>query len=888
MLRSLLLLILSVPFLVQGQKPVILDWLGGRAPAKGAGVSWGVPWPEGAVNKEQAFTLLDGKGRTLPLQSWPMAYWPDGSLKWSGFATVTDTGMNGALKLVLAGAAAASKEVLQVSEDAAAIHINTGAMQCLIPKSGNVLLDSVRVGGRVVACGGQLVCIRQNGPDGEVYDNPPAREKFLGEIDEVTLEQAGEVRAVVRVKGRHRSVSGDRSWLPFDVRLYFYHNLRNIRLVHTILYDGNEREDFVKGLGLEFAVPMREELHNRHVRFAGEGPGMWDEPVHPLVGRRRIMFGEQPVYEKQVAGKRLPDLEEFDERNRGLARDLAFWNDYRLTQNTADGFMIRKRTNSQSSWLDANGGKRASGLVFAGDVSGGLAVGVKNFWQSYPGALEVHHAAMDTARLRVWLWSPYAEAMDMRHYDTVAHGLEASYEDVQPGFSTAHGVGRTSELVLYPTGEVPSNALLSGAALDSRKPPMLVCSPEYLHSAGVFGVWSLPDRSTPGKRWIEDKLDKALAFYKLEIEQRNWYGFWDYGDVMHAYDPQRHSWRYDVGGFAWANTELMPDMWLWYSFLRTGRADVFRMAEAMTRHTGEVDVYHLGRFAGLGSRHNVSHWGCGAKEVRISQAALRRFYYYLTTDERAGDLMHEAALNAGKAIERIDPLRLILEASEYPTHARVGPDWLALAGNWMTEWERTGDPAWKNKILAGIKSFSTMPYGLFSGKAGAFGYDNSTNELYMLGEEDIGSSHLSVLMGGPEVAFELSKLLDSPEWDRLWQQFCRLYGAPREKIAAELGKNAKLGDMGAHFARLPAYLAMTENDPETAAYAWDAFLNARYGGGASMFESSPVPETDAIKPTREVPRVSTNNTAQWCLNAIELLEMIGDSLPEEHPLWEKN
>ena len=67
-------------------------------------------------------------------------------------------------------------------------------------------------------------------------------------------------------------------------------------------------------------------------------------------------------------------------------------------------------------------------------------------------------------------------------------------------------------------------------------------------------------------------------------------GFWDYGDVMHSYDNERHVWRYDLGGMAWDNTELGTDMWLWYSFLRTGRADVFRMAEAMTRHTSEVDT----------------------------------------------------------------------------------------------------------------------------------------------------------------------------------------------------------------------------------------------------------------------------------------------------------
>ena len=71
-----------------------------------------------------------------------------------------------------------------------------------------------------------------------------------------------------------------------------------------------------------------------------------------------------------------------------------------------------------------------------------------------------------------------------------------------------------------------------------------------------FGFWSLPDRSTPGKKWIEEQLDQAITFYQGQIEQRRWYGFWDYGDVMHSYDLARHAWRSDVGGFAWANGEL--------------------------------------------------------------------------------------------------------------------------------------------------------------------------------------------------------------------------------------------------------------------------------------------------------------------------------------------
>lgn len=112
------------------------------------------------------------------------------------------------------------------------------------------------------------------------------------------------------------------------------------------------------------------------------------------------------------------------------------------------------------------------------------------------------------------------------------------------------------------------------------------------------------------------------------------------------------------------------------------------MAEAMTRHTSEVDTYHMGRFAGLGSRHNVRHWGCGAKEARISQAEYRRFYYYLTTDERTGDIMREV-LNVDYKVAEYDPMRIaqpITEAEKkYPTRVRFGSDWLAFVSNWMTD-----------------------------------------------------------------------------------------------------------------------------------------------------------------------------------------------------------
>src|SRR5688572_11903849 len=62
-----------------------LRWLNG-APAGGFdGATLGVPWPRGMVQPKQPLTIsVDGKA--IATQTWPLAYWPDGSLKWTGHA----------------------------------------------------------------------------------------------------------------------------------------------------------------------------------------------------------------------------------------------------------------------------------------------------------------------------------------------------------------------------------------------------------------------------------------------------------------------------------------------------------------------------------------------------------------------------------------------------------------------------------------------------------------------------------------------------------------------------------------------------------------------------------------------------------------------------------
>jgi hypothetical protein len=265
--------------------PVTLDWLedGGLGAAPGSTV--GVPWPKGVYQEHQKFAVTDADGKSVPVQSWPIAYWPDGSLKWTAHAVSSGSG-----KLTLAaGEAATPDKKVTVDKSGGTIDISTGVITAKIGKSGATLIKSVTRGSTEIAKNGRLVLIRQ--PEIEDDDQGSVKtERFEGAISKVEVEQEGPVRAVVRIDGKHRK--GSRSWLPFSIRLYFYAGADSFRMVHTITYDGTQEPgkasgDFIRGLGVRFTVPMRDQSYDRHIRIGGDGTGLLREAVKGITGLRR-------------------------------------------------------------------------------------------------------------------------------------------------------------------------------------------------------------------------------------------------------------------------------------------------------------------------------------------------------------------------------------------------------------------------------------------------------------------------------------------------------------------------------------------------------------------------------------------------------------------------
>ena len=851
-----------------------LQWLDGSAPASFAGTTWGVPWPQGRVAPGGGFELQAADGARPRLQSWPLAYWPDGTVKWSAHALAPGAAVAAGYSLI--PIAAPSGGAGMVTRHDGDILVDTGALQCRVPRQGAVLFATLARQGRSQLRDGELVVLTDGAADDEAAT--PPRRRYRSEIATVEVEQDGPVRAVLKATGTHRHADGA-TLLPFVVRLYFYKNADTVRILHTLTVDVDPARQFVRGVGLRFGVALAGAPQDRHVRLVGANGGVFAESVRGVTGLRRDPGAA--VTAAQREGKTLPA-----QLPAPVAAGLQYipaFGDYRLLQASADGFSIAKRTGSGHGWVHAASGTRAAGTGYLGGTEGGVAFGVRHFWQSHPGQIDIAGAAGASATITLWLWAPQAEGMDLRFYhdgmgqDSHAkqrEGLDITYEDYEPGFGTPYGIARTSELELQLLAATPADAELVAIARRIAEPPRIVPPPARLHAAEAFGPYWAPQTTSGDERTtrLQNRLAGLFEFYRDQVEGRRWYGFWDFGDVMHTYDGPRHMWRYDVGGFAWDNSELSTDIWLWHYFLHSGRADVFRMAEAMTRHTGEVDVYHAGPFSPLGTRHGVQHWGDSAKQLRISTALNRRFLYYLAADERIGDLMDEQ-VEAVRRLRDVVPGRKVgQQAAEMPGHASVsfGTDWGAIASAWFTAWERRGDAALRDRLLASMASIAAQPHGFFTGTASM---NLDTGAFLPERSGKLSVSHLSAVFGLTEICGELLRNLPQPAFRAAWLDYCRLYNASPDEQRAALGQDLGKLNLSQGHARLLAFAAAQARDPALMAQAWRQFEAGRAGLRDADFAVRRVRVPAVLADVDEAPGISTNAAAQWGLGALGLLAL---------------
>jgi hypothetical protein len=814
-----------------------LRWLTeGSDEALSNGVSFTMPWPKGLYQHGQTF-VIEGDNQEYPLDCRELAFWADGSLKWTAHSISRQVPYMGGY---LVKGASSSKEKIGVSIDSSSSNISVSTVLGLQAKfsspGSSSLFESLSINGNVVCSKANIVASVN-------------KTEYSTIVRAVEVENCTFSRAVVKVSGVVASGEG-LEHLPFDVRVYLYAESTSVKIIHSFTHDLDSQEPLTS-LGLQFAVPLSQtELYNRHIRLGGSNGGILKEEVQGLSGLRHGPTMQNRI--DQTAGKAV-DLREDEWMRTELDKGLSYvpsWSAYSLSQLSSDGFTIKKRTKKGCSWVKVIGGGRADGTAYVGSArQGGLAVGMSDFWERYPTQLDLSDLTAEEGLITVWLYSPLAEPLETAPYhdglgmDTYAKqldGLNVTYEDYEPGFAIANGIGRTNQFFLRPYQSTPSNEELSSFSALVRNPPRLIPTAEHIQSADVFhGCWA-PDFRTAGysppqqELEVEKNLDSLFNFYKGQVEQNRWYGFWDHGDVQHMYDSNRHSWRYDVGGFAWDNSELSTDLWLWLYFLHTGRADVFKMAEAMTRHTGEVDVYHSGQFKGFGTRHGVQHFSDSSKQLRISSVLYRRIYFYLTGDERTGDLISELQ-ECQNSLLTLDSHRKVQAKDNVPegfAMTNIGLDCGPLAAAWLTAWERRTE-GWMHskellvKLLDGIAG---LKHGIGNN---AILLNPNTGEIRECPPPtpEYAISHLSMLFGFPEIFADILNYAkdEHPEtvekFKAVYLKYCRAYnGGPAVQVKEFGFEFPASAEWRQSHSTLTAYASRQEKREDLAKDTWRQFF----------------------------------------------------------------
>ncbi len=542
----------------------------------------GMPLPRGAIHARGWFTVLDETGGSALWEGVPAAYWPDGSVKWLHLCGTVNLAGGRRNDLLLAPTPMEPASGLQAARDHGSVTITGGALTVQVMANPDRVLD-VRDGTDSLLHGPGLTAIlRLTEPGG------PARPAVAWTFDpaQVQVVTLSSNRAVLRLPGRF--VEGDRLVAELVVFIEVLRESRRIGIEPVFIYLGDPDHDLVT----ELTLTAHGTFHGEGARYGfanDRGPGYWDV-VLPYEGG-------------------------------------PCWPQARQVQLGSTFYRTEKRTCDAASWTKAREGQRATGWCHLGTDQGGLTAGMRYFWQEYPRALSLD---TDTGNLTFGLIPPEAEPLDLRRYSPIVYG-SAMYEYGESGMTFeaqakgATGIAKTSELMLYfhPAGD--TRAAEVGQAF--AHPARCITAPAHLVASKALGPIGAPTETAQ-----EALLCRLADFLIHEREVRGWYGLMHFGDLQMSYYREWDRWGFDHGGYAWLNTECLPDWGLWLMALRHGRTDWVNACIEMTRHNRDIDMYHRGNFRGCGTRHNVNHWGCRDKEWRVSMPLVKRLQYYLTGD----------------------------------------------------------------------------------------------------------------------------------------------------------------------------------------------------------------------------------------------------------------
>jgi len=596
-------------------------------------VTTGIPLPQGMMQNEQALKIADAKGRLVPAQFRVLSRWPDGSIKWVlvDFQAIVKAGKEAIYYLRDGGGVGDQKQKaesgsppptannlppsdLKVSETKEAVTVATGPLQFRVSKKKFNLFDQVWMDKD--GDGRQDELLSSQADSGVIItkkeEGAPPYVSSADEAPQVTVEEKGPLRVVIRIDGTHHShtdngVYPDQlPYLEYTVRIHAYKGKNYVRVFYTLKnHDRFTAKDYHEG--------------GPRVFHEFEGLAL---RIKANLGDRKsyVLGGEKPSAAPVQSGEVLALYQDSSGGPHwGPSPDGSpFW------ATSFKGYKIYR--NNQ----EITAGQRASGWGDLSDSTWGVTVGLRHFWQNFPKGIELDDAGNVTLELFPTRW-------------TTPHRFEG-------------GRYKTHELLYYFHTDKADKAG-SEALVKSFNQPLRATAPNTWYQASqALGYLAVEDK----KRFSDyEEAARAVIEYKgpdpkkgdiyRERDDKDEYGWLNFGDHYRAGWKKT---RY------WGNNEFDFSYIMLLQYLRRKDHDIrfFENGEYMVRHLIDIDQYHTDRdlfWANHGiHKHDASGVMDHSKEPHTSHFWIRGLltYYVLTGDE----LALESAREVGRWLKNLE------------------------------------------------------------------------------------------------------------------------------------------------------------------------------------------------------------------------------------------
>ena len=589
-------------------------------------ITQGVPLPKGALHNLDSVWVEDGDGQSISAQFRALGEWDDGSLKWvlADFSSRLDRDEEEVNYFFCYGekpASISSDGAIHIEESDDRITVCTGPLRFAVNRRQFSLIESAELGNvnaageflpecEVVSedasSGGEAwvrICESFNDAEGKRYIYGMGGDCLasLAKDDfSVELEEVGPLRVVIKCSGAFEAdipMHHYAGYRPFRMvtRIYAYAGQTHLRILHTVVVACNPRETEVEEIAVRVPVSLK-----NPVRFRAA-------PLRPPacggIKGGRPTEGSLDPDEAILLGQRSDNQFRVEQQRAGQQRIVAE-------------------------------GERTEGWMTIEDDHVGVGVGLRYMPEEYPKALRV---AGTGAGVDVFLWKDIdGKRLSFKRYAEVV-----AWEEGEGVYADGTGTAKTSEFFIcfYKASEgdeVPDRLR------ELLTPPHVAIDPEWMAQCEVTGGFApaASGQFPESERMMTGFLDWLIR----NIQLGRWYGFFDWGDALVAWEQEANDWRF-YGRWGWCNSEWDPRHGVWIQYLRTGRADYFRLGESMTRHSVDVDTCHFHPFrpymVGGCFRHSTDHFG---DEPCASHTFVDNWmdYYYLTGDLRTYEVLQEA------------------------------------------------------------------------------------------------------------------------------------------------------------------------------------------------------------------------------------------------------